>query len=312
MRRFKVNNGNNDKSNLISDNHSSIKVAFGSGSQPKLPKPPKVPYIDLGTGSRQHPKLPENISANYENALKVIKGKWQLDEIKNLKNTGVSAAVGFVANNFQKLLSSNNVALPYIIKSVVLGEILAFVFLAAKSKIRSALTKRSHQYLDNLKNIENKKYVIKSFSIGSDLSGKEKLTPAGDLSWTLKEIANSAKGGTIFDDHWRSNNLLFAFADQKDVNDLDYTFRTILDDDARDAFKSNIAPYAGPPLAAGLIAAYDAYRDLDRASTGKNPVTNKPYTGIPASAKDKAKAEKAIADLEGPGNAMQPTKKGNR
>jgi hypothetical protein len=59
-----------------------------------------------------------------------------------------------------------------------------------------------------------------------------------------------------------------------------------------------------------LYASYDAIRDADRVYTGKDPATSKPYSGIPASAKDKAAAEKAINDLEGSG--MQPTKKGNR
>jgi hypothetical protein len=319
MKRFKVANGNNEKINLNLDvNNSTTKIASMPGWPPKrTPKPPKTPkptiVEDLGTGATGYPRLPLDIPSGYANALDIIQGKKQLDEIKSIaksKKLAYSGAAGFILNNFTKLPFSGSAGMSYLASQLVASQLVSMLANQLRPIIRRNLTLNSQKYLENFKKLESMQYNIKKFNYTVDAQGNETLLPIqGTEAMTLGQIANSIKGGNLYgDDAWRVNNVVYSFEKQDDVNNINHMFKTNLSDDERDAVMSNIMPWISGAGTVGLTSVYTFFRDRGRSGEGANPATGKPYAEKP---EDKAGKEQALREREQM-TGFKPTRSKNK
>jgi hypothetical protein len=287
----------------VADIKTLFKSIFKGKSAPSAPvaTPPVGPAVPtIGTGRKGHPLIPDKIPDHYKDAIDIITGKKQKDEMDSILKSkwgfGIGAAA-LLANNITKLPLSSS-AMQYLSINLMAGQVLSGAITSIKPWMRAKLTLRSKKTLDNLKKIETMEYDINVYDIVASSGNVTMSTvPSGTVKMTLKKIAESIQNGKLYgNDAWRSGDEFFTFANQKDVDNINQMFKTNMSANDRDVLMSEAMPFiaGGATLVVQLAYIHGAQSAIEKRA--KDKTTGKPIVFTPQTPEQKSKSMQSYRD----------------
>jgi len=211
------------------------------------PTSPTPPISSLTAIPELHPLFKIKLSE----ALEIIDGQLQADEIKNIKKSGLISGLTATMMAIPKLqiLGSGIAQIGTIILS---AQVAAAIINAVKPGLRGFVARNIYS-LPELKLIKEKKYDFKIFDMVPNSNGVLQPSPTANTKpMTLEKIGEMFSGGAeVIDDLIVYQKKGYAFANDTDVDNINQMFKRNDTANKIDAQISGALPFATPaaPLA---------------------------------------------------------------
>lgn len=235
-----------------------------------LPTPPTPPPPRF-TGNR----LDRKFKIKLQEALDIIDGKLQADEIKGIKQSGYIGALSAAVSTIPKLqMLGSGVA--QVGSIIIATQVVAALLNRVKPILRAGVAKVIA--LPELKHIDTKEYDIEIFQM-VDIGNNTKV-PSGIPNieqMTLRDIGDMlVDGATVKKDYILYNDEAYAFKNKTDVDNINEMFRKNDTSNKIDAAISYTLPWAGPVGELGYLWWKISASDADKKKAAEQEKSKKP------------------------------------
>ena len=247
------------------------------------------------------PELHPLFKTKLKDALEVIYGKLQIDEVQGLQKSGVISGLTAAMMAIPKLQILGH-GISQIGTIILQTQAFAFVINAVKPALRGWFARNIYS-LPELQLIKKKKYDFKIFDMVPDSNGVLVPSPtAKTKQMTLEELGDIfSAGGNVVDDLIVFGKKGYAFANDTDVDNINKMFKANDTSNKIDSAISGVLPFAAPAVTFTYLGLKISGSDAAKKAAAEDEKSKNPGTYSNPTPqqilKQKAAKEKYLKDL---------------